>query len=182
MFINYGQVCYRTEYNFVSKHADKLNKTLIIKNLSNIYENHSSPILSGISGKKSQYEIPGRNLLFISAAVAEALMLKLKSVHTGLFESMYCDASSKFVNSLGLAVRYMSNNKLYLHNPFQYFKKEEIVSRGVSLGIDLGRETFSCYLSMNKKHCGNCMACIARNTAFKKAGVKDTTTYEMSFD
>ena len=181
LFINYGQICFKNEYGMVRMHSDRLEKTLIVHDISYIYKNFSSPIFTGIINKKPSYDIPGRNLLFLSIANVEATKLGLTKIHTGLFDSMYGDASSEFINSLNEAI-HNSGGKVVIENPFQKFKKESIILQGTKLKIDLSGDTFSCYISKYKKHCGRCMACIARDTAFKKAGIEDTTEYELPFD
>lgn len=179
-FINYGQVGYETEKRHVLYHSQKLKKKVIIEDLTHFYKDKmQSPMFTGKIDLKSTYEIPSRNLIFISMAVSVAQIYKLGYVFTGLFTGLHPDSTSVFIDRLNESVRESTNNTVRLYNPFQNNTKEDLIKIGdMRHGIDLGKHSFTCYTSKTKKHCGRCPSCKARKDAFKKAGVLDTTIYK----
>jgi len=65
-----------------------------------------------------------------------------------------------------------------IHAPLLRMTKQEIVRRGVALGVDLGL-TRSCYdLDPWGRACGHCDACLLRRKGFEGAGVEDPTEYQ----
>jgi len=62
-----------------------------------------------------------------------------------------------------------------ISTPFASLTKAEIVALGNQMSIPL-ESTWSC-LRGGEHHCGKCSQCRSRRDAFKKAGVKDSTTY-----
>lgn len=179
-FINYGQIGFEIEKFHVETHAERLNKTLIIEDISQFYKSKmSSPMFTGKIEPKSTYEIPSRNLLFISMAVAFAQTQKLGYVFTGLFTGLHPDSTNTFIDKLNQSIRESTKNTVSIYNPFQNNNKEEIIRIGtIRHELDLGKESFTCYTSKSKKHCGKCPSCKARKDAFKKSGITDTTPYK----
>ena len=155
-------------------------KKLIIEDISSFYKSKmSSPMFTGKIDNKSTYEIPSRNLIFISMAVAVAQVYKLNYVFTGLFTGLHPDSTTTFISSLNHAISESTDNKVRVYNPFQNNTKEDIIKIGdMRHGLDLGKHSFTCYTSKTKKHCGRCPSCRARRDAFKKAMVLDTTVYK----
>lgn len=69
---------------------------------------------------------------------------------------------------------------LELDAPYVDMKKEDILKRGLELGVDYSL-TWSCYKG-GQKACGRCGTCTERIEAFKKVGVKDPIEYEIEID
>jgi 7-cyano-7-deazaguanine synthase len=67
--------------------------------------------------------------------------------------------------------------KITIETPLIHMTKAEIISLGISLGVDYSM-THSCYdPSTEGLACGFCDSCILRKKGFIEAGVKDTTRY-----
>ena len=64
----------------------------------------------------------------------------------------------------------------HIHAPLMQMSKAEIISRGISLGVDYAK-THSCYDPVDHKACGRCDACILRLKGFADAGVPDPAEY-----
>ena len=63
--------------------------------------------------------------------------------------------------------------------PLMHMSKAEIISTGVSLGVDYGL-TVSCYQAdQSGRACGACDACRLRRQGFFEAGVEDPTRYQL---
>lgn len=179
LFINYGQAVYKNEYNFLSLHTKKLKKMFIVENMVDLYKDLDSPIMDGFYRPNANYEVPNRNITFINYAVSKALSLKLSKVYTGIFETRYADTRTGIYNKLNEIITEISGGKVVVDNVFSSLSKSDIIELGIKKhGIDLGRDTFSCYLNgHNKKHCGICSACIMRQEGFKESKIEDTTEY-----
>jgi 7-cyano-7-deazaguanine synthase len=179
LFFNYGQAVFKNEYECVQRHTSKLKKTLMVDDLKNLYSNSKSSIFTGILESEPNYEIPNRNLVFINYAVAKAVSLGLGVVYTGIFDTGYSDTSTDMYKKLNEIILLVNHNKVRVNNRFENKTKAEILKLSYERHkLDLGRDSFSCYLnSHNKKHCGICSACVMRQEAYKNAGIPDTTEY-----
>jgi len=88
----------------------------------------------------------------------------------------YPDCTPEFNGSMANAIYTGSYNTIRLATPLQWLEKWQIVQLGDSLGVNW-KDTWSCY-DNGEEHCGECPTCLARNAAFKKAGVEDPTVYK----
>jgi 7-cyano-7-deazaguanine synthase len=71
----------------------------------------------------------------------------------------------------------VEGNQISIQTPLIDLKKEEIILRGLSLGVDYS-QTVSCYqLGTDGKACGNCDSCRIRKTGFANADLQDPTRY-----
>lgn len=146
----------------------------------------SDLLLSGGEIPKSKYNaenmsatvVPFRNgiMLSIAAGLAESkdLTTILIANHAG-DHFIYPDCRPQFVEAFNSAVVAGSGGKVALSAPYTHLTKEEIVKRGISLGVDY-LHTYSCYVGGNE-HCGQCGTCIERKEAFRLSGADDPTHY-----
>jgi len=125
-----------------------------------------------------QTVVPFRNgiMLSIAAGVAEsngasALVI---AAHSG-DHAIYPDCREEFMAAMSDAIRLGTYESLDVLRPFIDLRKEDIVTRAVELGVDLGT-TWSCYKG-GDTHCGTCGTCVERREAFQIAGVADPTDY-----
>jgi len=122
--------------------------------------------------------VPFRNgiMLAVAAGLAESLEADglVIAAHSG-DHAIYPDCREEFMTAMGEAIRQGSYASLALLRPFIGDRKEDIVRRGVELGVDFGR-TWSCYKG-GEVHCGRCGTCVERREAFVLAGVDDPTDY-----
>ena len=123
--------------------------------------------------------VPGRNLIFLSLAVALAEIRDAAVVYLGvnaLDYSGYPDCRPEFVESFrataGLALRRsVLGDPVAVLTPLVDMTKADIVRRGVALGAPI-ELTWSCYRG-DRKPCGDCDACSLRAKGFAEAGVAD---------
>jgi 7-cyano-7-deazaguanine synthase len=64
--------------------------------------------------------------------------------------------------------------QLSVRTPFRQMSKEEVISMGRNLPLEL---TFSCICPKDRLHCGECGKCAERIKAFHAVGIQDRTTY-----
>lgn len=129
--------------------------------------------------------VPARNTVFLSYALGWAEVLGAEDIFLGVNAvdySGYPDCRPEFIEAFeamaNLATRAgVEGHRLKIHAPLINLTKGEIVTKGLSLGVDYG-ETVSCYrLSEAGEACGVCDSCVLRSVGFKEAGVSDPTKY-----
>jgi 7-cyano-7-deazaguanine synthase len=123
--------------------------------------------------------VPGRNLVFLSLAVALAEARGCQNVSIGvnaLDYSGYPDCRPEFIASFRetarLALRTgVEGSPVDVITPLIEMTKARIVRRGVDLGAPL-ELTWSCYRGHDKP-CGDCDSCVLRAKGFAEANVAD---------
>ena len=130
--------------------------------------------------------VPARNTIFLSFAIAYAEVIGATSIFYGanfIDYSGYPDCRPEFIKAFeqmaNLATRASveDKNKFRIIAPLLYLKKSEIISLGISLGVDYAMTT-SCYFPTNKGlACGICPSCKIRLKAFKDLGISDPLPY-----
>jgi len=119
--------------------------------------------------------LPGRNLLLLSKAALYCASMKIEYLALGLLKgNPFSDSTLEFLNSFEKSASLALNFPFHLYAPFRCFSKEEIISLGCQLPLEL---TFSCIHPKEGYHCGSCNKCAERQHAFSTAGVLDRTVY-----
>jgi 7-cyano-7-deazaguanine synthase len=125
-----------------------------------------------------QTVVPFRNGIFLAIACGFAESRGAEGVviaaHAG-DHAIYPDCREPFMEAMGRAMQLGTYAGIELLRPFIDLRKEDIVARGIALGIDFSH-TWSCYKG-GEVHCGLCGTCVERREAFDKAGVADPTIY-----
>ncbi|MCH9669934.1 MAG: 7-cyano-7-deazaguanine synthase QueC [Gammaproteobacteria bacterium] len=130
--------------------------------------------------------VPARNTIFLSFALGWAEVLNSTDVFIGvnaLDYSGYPDCRPEFLASfeamanLATKAGVEGSARLTVHAPLMTMTKAEIITRGISLGVDYAA-TISCYdPSASGDACGACEACLLRKRGFRDANVVDPTQY-----
>ncbi|HVE95367.1 MAG TPA: 7-cyano-7-deazaguanine synthase QueC [Acidimicrobiales bacterium] len=123
--------------------------------------------------------VPGRNLIFLSLAVAFAEVRDVAAVYLGvnaLDYSGYPDCRPEFVdsfrNTAALALRRgVDGDAVDIVTPLVQLSKADIVRLGVTLQAPL-HLTWSCYRG-DRSPCDDCDACSLRAKGFAEAGIAD---------
>jgi 7-cyano-7-deazaguanine synthase len=129
--------------------------------------------------------VPARNTIFLSYALGWAEVLKATDIFIGVNAvdySGYPDCRPAFIEAFeqlaNLATKTgIEGSRISVRTPLIDLKKEHIIARGLSLGVDYAN-TVSCYrLSQQGEACGRCDSCVIRRQGFLAAGVDDPTRY-----
>jgi 7-cyano-7-deazaguanine synthase len=128
--------------------------------------------------------VPGRNIIFLSHAVAWAEVLGAGDIFLGINAvdySGYPDCRPEFLNTFAQAVNLgtkagSTGIPFRFHAPLIELSKKEIIEVGTKLGVDYSL-THSCYDPVQHLACGRCDACILRLKGFAEAGLKDPALY-----
>ena len=136
--------------------------------------------IEGEHGIPATY-VPARNLVFLSFATALAESIGARDIFIGVNSidySGYPDCRPEFIRSFtetaNLGTKAADEKwKFQIHAPLQNLKKHEIITLGLSLGVDYSR-THSCYNpSPDGRACGKCDSCGLRKAAFEYLGLTD---------
>jgi 7-cyano-7-deazaguanine synthase len=132
--------------------------------------------------------VPARNTVFLACALGLAEVLEAQDVYIGVNAvdySGYPDCRPEFIRAFeslaNLATRAaVEGRRLRIHAPLIDLAKDEIIRRGVALGVDYA-VTVSCYQADDAgRACGRCESCRLRREGFRKAGVPDPTNYAVA--
>jgi 7-cyano-7-deazaguanine synthase len=124
--------------------------------------------------------VPARNTVFLALALGWAEVLGAHDIVIGvnaLDYSGYPDCRPEFIAafeqmaSLATA-RGVHGETFRIHAPLQMMTKQDIIARGVALGLDYGL-THSCYDPGPSGPCGRCDSCVLRAKGFAEAGLED---------
>lgn len=130
--------------------------------------------------------VPGRNIIFLSYAVALSETIGAKDIFFGVNEVDhfgYPDCSESFIEAfqlsanLGTKIGLTNGKEIKIQVPFKTLKKSDVIRLGLNLGVDYSK-TSTCYQPSSEGNaCGKCDSCILRLAAFKELGVVDPINY-----
>lgn len=129
--------------------------------------------------------VPARNTVFLSFALAWAEVLQASNIFIGVNAmdySGYPDCRPEFIeafeNMANLATKAgVGGQRIKIQTPLIELTKAEIITLGVSLGVEYGN-TLSCYDPTEAGlSCGHCDACLLRLRGFAAAGLSDPLAY-----
>jgi 7-cyano-7-deazaguanine synthase len=131
--------------------------------------------------------VPARNTIFLSFALAWAVVLACSDIFIGvnaLDYSGYPDCRPEFIEAFERMARLATkagvqgSQKLAIHAPLIALSKAEIIRRGIGLGVDYSL-TSSCYdPACTGEPCGQCDSCLLRRKGFEENGVADPLHYQ----
>lgn len=129
--------------------------------------------------------VPARNTIFLSYALGFAEVIGARDIFIGVHTNdypNYPDCRPEYIKSFeamtNLATSVgVNGEKFTIHAPLINMTKEQIIKKGLELGVDYSK-TISCYdPTEDGLSCGQCLSCIARLDAFKKNNVQDPIKY-----
>jgi len=138
-----------------------------------------------IRGEPPAYDTPdedvyltGRNLVLLTKAAVVAARQGAHRIALGpLAGNPFPDARPAFFASMSKSLSLGLDHAIEIATPFLDWEKEDVITRGVELGVPL-ELTLSCMNpAPGPTHCGLCSKCRERRDAFAAAGVIDPTRY-----
>lgn len=130
--------------------------------------------------------VPARNTVFLALALAWAEAIGAFDVFVGVNcvdYSGYPDCRPEFLRAFetlaNLATRagVEGAGRFRIHAPLITMAKDQIIRRGLDLGVDYGL-THSCYdPTAEGLSCGRCDSCVLRLAAFARLGLTDPVRY-----
>ncbi len=130
--------------------------------------------------------VPARNTVFLSLALAWAESLGAFDLFVGvncLDYSGYPDCRPEFLRAFEATANLATKagvegaGHFRIHAPLLHMTKEQIIRRGLALGVNYGL-THSCYdPTADGVACGRCDSCRLRLEAFARVGVADPVRY-----
>lgn len=131
--------------------------------------------------------VPGRNLILLSLAAAQAEALGASAIYFGanvVDYSGYPDCRPEFIKAVETALWVgtkagMTRRQIEIRAPLLRLSKAEIIRLGLALNAPL-HLTHSCYDPVGPVACGHCDSCLIRRRGFAEAGVVDPIRYAVS--
>ena len=130
--------------------------------------------------------VPARNTIFLSFALAWAVVLGASDIFIGvnaLDYSGYPDCRPAFVEAfermanLATAAAVEGRTRIAIRAPLLHLTKAQIIRMGLDLGVDYALTT-SCYDPTDDgAACGHCDACQLRLRGFAEGGLSDPARY-----
>jgi 7-cyano-7-deazaguanine synthase len=128
--------------------------------------------------------VPARNTIMLSLALAFAETLQANDIFLGANihdYSGYPDCRPDYIKAFqtmaNLATKAaVLGDRITIHTPLINLTKAEIITKGISLGVDYSL-THSCYNPINNLACNECSSCFYRHKGFIEAGINDPTAY-----
>ena len=130
--------------------------------------------LSNIKQGISPAFLPGRNVVFLALAIAEAIGMNASEVWIGINSidcSGYPDCRPAFLAKFKQMIKFAIPNGPSIVAPLIKMSKPEIAKKAYGLGIRCN-DTWSCYRPLRTKNgfkkCGRCDGCILHKYAWAK--------------
>ena len=137
-----------------------------------------------VVGRPPAYDTPdedvyleGRNIVLIAKSSVFCARVGADRLVLGpLAGNPFPDATPAFFGAMADAMSRGLARSLEIAAPFSALHKEDVIARGVALGVPL-ELTLSCMNPQEDRHCGECSKCRERIDAFRAAGIEDRTVY-----
>ncbi len=130
--------------------------------------------------------VPARNTVFLALALAWAETLGAFDIFVGVNcvdYSGYPDCRPEYLEAfeamanLATRVGVEGRGRFRIHAPLIQLTKDQIILRGLELGVDYSL-THSCYdPAADGRSCGRCDSCQIRRAAFERLGLTDPIAY-----
>lgn len=176
--IDYGQR-HKIEMRYAARQCRKFNisrRVLHVKWNKPLRQIPTGRTPDEMRSSVSSAFLPGRNVIFLALAAAEAAGAGASEIWIGVNAidySGYPDCSPEFVEAFKLMSEKAIPRGPSIETPLLLRSKAEIAQEAVRLGIRKG-DTWSCYRPICKffisKPCGRCDACILHETAWTPNG------------
>ena len=192
---NYGQKAFKQELKASKEICKKMGFSHSIINLDwlakisksslNTSEDIPEVDINDLDDLKKSIEtassvwVPARNTVFTSIAASYAESIGAEIIIVGWDKeeaTTFPDNSKEYLEKFNELFKVGCPIDIEIKAPAIDLDKYEIVKLGYNVEAPM-ELSYSCYKG-NENHCGVCESCMRRKRGFKKAGIKDLTTYE----
>ena len=193
---NYGQKSFKRELQAAREICEKMNFEHTVIDLPWLAQISTSSLntdedipevseddLDNLEKSKetaSSVWVPARNMVFTAIATSFAESIGAEKIIVGWDKeeaNTFPDNSKEFLDTFNELIKVGSPENIKIEAPDIDLDKNEIVELGAKVSAPM-ELSYSCYKGENK-HCGVCESCMRRKRAFKMAGIKDLTEYEV---
>jgi 7-cyano-7-deazaguanine synthase len=181
IIFDYGQR-HKVEIESAKRIADMLRIPFFIKEVKGVFPTTSAltnPSLKIKTNKKTNLPtsfVPGRNILFLTIAAAEAYARDIHYLITGVSEedySGYPDCRNATITSLTETLNLGMEYDIQIKTPWMYKSKVDEINFLAAQGLlPILGYTHTCYNGI-VGGCGRCPACRIRAKAFRNSAFKD---------
>lgn len=202
-----GYLCHALSFDYGQRHARELEAARavaesigVVRHLVlhiNIGQFGSSALTSEVAVPKGRSMdeigsgvpvtyVPARNTVFLALALGWAEVLEALDIFIGancLDYSGYPDCRPEFLSAferlanLATKIAVEGKGRFRIRAPLLQWRKDQIIQRGVQLGVDYSL-TWSCYdPASGPVACGECDSCRLRLDGFARAGLDDPIEY-----
>ena len=181
IIFDYGQR-HKIEIKSAKKIAKLLKIPFFIKKIRGVFPKTSALVNKKLKigmNKKNNLPtsfVPGRNILFLTIAAAEAYARGIKKLIIGVSQedySGYPDCRAEAIQAIREAIRTGMEYDLDIYTPWMYLNKVNEIKFLQTKGyLNILKYSHTCYNGI-KGGCGKCPACKIRQAAFDKAKIAD---------
>jgi 7-cyano-7-deazaguanine synthase len=181
IIFDYGQR-HKVEIKSAKTVARMLNVPFFVKKIRGVFPETSALINKKLEIKMDEEKklptsfVPGRNILFLTIAAAEAYARNIKVLITGVSQedySGYPDCRQETISALCQTLNLGMEYTISILTPWMFqTKTEEIFYLDFYHSLRILKYTHTCYNGVIGG-CGKCPACIIRQAAFDKANIID---------
>ncbi len=147
----------------------------------NALTDRSMKVKAGTKRRLPTTFVPGRNLVFLTAAAIHAKQLGIPNLVGGMCQtdySGYPDCRNEFIRAAEKTLSLAMEFPFRIHTPLMFLTKADTVRLMKRLGgLPLLKLTHTCYEGKSQP-CGKCPACKLRLKGFKEACIKDPIDYK----
>jgi 7-cyano-7-deazaguanine synthase len=198
-----GYDCYALSFDYGQKHCAELNAAKRIATAFSVKQHVVITLSIGNLGGSALTDkqidvpdyvesssvpityVPARNTTFLSIALGWAEIINAEAIFIGVNAvdySGYPDCRPEYIAAFqhlaNLATKAgLEGRPIHIETPLVTLQKSDIITLGISLGVDY-HLTVSCYRATDDgKACGQCDSCTYRKKGFDEAGIADQTRY-----
>jgi 7-cyano-7-deazaguanine synthase len=160
LFINYGQLAYRKEWEACQNNFRNYNlpepQKMDVEGFGKLIE---SGITNRVLNIVDDAFLPNRNLLFITLASAYAFQLGANTLAIGFLDErfhIFPDQTKEFIFEAELAIEKSLGKKINVVAPLMKFTKSAVLALAAQKGIT---NTYSCHKG-DDEACGVCISCL----------------------
>lgn len=179
--------CVNILYGQAQEEVDAVRQVEIELRVHCNYIHHVPILIRSLDTREHKFNAPGkemspesyivanRNMILLSIAANVAISVESNEIVIGTSlddDPDFPDCRDPFIRAFESTLQIASDQFIRIHNPLKQMKKDEIIQKGIELGLNLDI-TFSCYTPTKDGFaCGKCHSCVERDRGFAQVTKK----------